>query len=31
MLRRYIEEINGEMIVQSSPNFALKISLPYAL
>lgn len=31
MLRRYIEEINGEMIVQSSPTFALKISLPYAL
>lgn len=31
MLRRYIEEINGEMIIQSSPNFALKISLPYAL
>ncbi len=31
MLRRYIEEINGKMIVQSSPNFALKISLPYAL
>lgn len=31
MLRRYIEEVNGKMIVQSSPNFALKISLPYAL
>ncbi len=29
MLRRYIEEINGEMFVQSSPHFALKISLPY--
>lgn len=28
ILRRYIEEINGSMLVQSMPTFALNITLP---